>query len=540
MKKACRFIPFGLCVLLACDAPLLSEEKSPSAASVVWIVCEDQSLFFAQYGDSTAHTPNLNALAQDGTVFNHMFSVSPVCAPSRSSIITGLLPTTTGTHHMRAYRKNGPGNNPQNGLPFYSAKSPSASRAFTEYLRMQGVYCSNNSKEDYNFRTPPLSWDNSSKNGHWRNRPKNAKFFSVFNIFATHESNVWRQKNLDCSLEWSDIPSSDLLPNTPSVQRDQRNNYCNIERMDGHVGRILNELKEDGLYDSSMIVFFSDHGGPFPLYKRELSDAGLHVPCIIKWPKGVHAPAFNDGLFSFLDLAPTVLRWLQVNCPTGLPGLAISPYHPGHEAIFGASDRMDEQKDMRRTIRTKDWRLTRNLFPMHKEQLQFRQAMASTTAIDSAAQARVEPWFSWRTKARPTWQLYDIADNPHQPIENALLSEHQEILDRLKPLLDSVFNPKTDLGFLDEAEMVHSFGPEGIPDTLAAPTLSRIGNQFSLSHPDSNVSLGFRPVNSRLGYWKITTRNEPLDLSFKIDSIEVIAARIGWEDGRQTIPLQDD
>jgi hypothetical protein len=201
---------------------------------------------------------------------------------------------------------------------------------------------------------------------------------------------------------------------------------------------------------------------------------------------------------------------------------------------------MDEQKDMRRTIRTKDWRLTRNLFPMHKEQLQFRQAMASTTAIDSAAQARIEPWFSWRTKARPTWQLYDIADNPHQPIDNALLSEHQEILDRLKPLLDSVFNPKTDLGFLDEAEMVHSFGREGIPDTLAAPTLSRIGNQFSLSHPDSNVSLGFRPANSRLGYWKITTRNEPLDLSFKIDSIEVIAARIGWEDGRQTIPLQYD
>ena len=122
----------------------------------------------------------------------------PVCAPSRSCILTGVMPTAMGTQHMRAYGKAKRAN-PHTGLPFYSAPAPDGVRAFTEYLRQCRVYCTNRSKEDYNFETPPLAWDDSSPTAHWRNRPASAPFFSVFNLFASHESQVWARSGRDSS-----------------------------------------------------------------------------------------------------------------------------------------------------------------------------------------------------------------------------------------------------------------------------------------------------------------------------------------------------
>ena len=160
----------------------------------LWLVCEDQSLFFSMYGDSSANTPNINQLAKDGIVYQNCYTPSPVCAPSRSSLITGMYPTTLGTQHMRAYKKFNKGNNinSHNSLPYYSAKPKKPVRFFTEDLRAKGYYCSNNSKEDYNMITSPLAWDESSEEAHWRNRENNQPFFSVFNFNVTHESNIWK------------------------------------------------------------------------------------------------------------------------------------------------------------------------------------------------------------------------------------------------------------------------------------------------------------------------------------------------------------
>lgn len=78
---------------------------SQNKPNIIWLVCEDQSLFFSAYGDSSAQTPNINELALNGTVYDNFYTVSPVCSPSRSSIVTGMYPTTIGTQHMRAYKK---------------------------------------------------------------------------------------------------------------------------------------------------------------------------------------------------------------------------------------------------------------------------------------------------------------------------------------------------------------------------------------------------------------------------------------------------
>ena len=160
--------------------------------NILWLVCEDQSLFFEAYGDSNAYTPNINQLANLGTVYENCFTVSPVCSPSRSSIITGMYPTSIGTQNMRAYKKDSKGNKNHLELPYYSPLPNKEIKFFTEQLRLNGYYCTNNSKEDYNMMSSPLAWDESSKNAHWRNRDINQPFFSIFNFNITHESKIWK------------------------------------------------------------------------------------------------------------------------------------------------------------------------------------------------------------------------------------------------------------------------------------------------------------------------------------------------------------
>ena len=119
--------------------------QAQSSPNILWLVCEDQSLFFSPYGDTNALTPNINQLAATAEVYENCFSVSPVCSPSRSSIITGMYPTSIGTQNMRAYKKNTSLKQNHNELPFYSPIPKKNTQFFTELLRLNGYYCSNNS-----------------------------------------------------------------------------------------------------------------------------------------------------------------------------------------------------------------------------------------------------------------------------------------------------------------------------------------------------------------------------------------------------------
>src|SRR5262247_1869784 len=177
-------------LLLGCAALLLltispRHERFSSAnaqtkrPNILWISTEDISPDLGCYGDSYAVTPNIDKLAAQGVRYTKAFATAPVCAPSRSAIITGMYPTTIGSMHMRS-----------------KAVPPVGVKAFTEYLRAAGYYCSNNSKTDYNFEAPPAHappvtvWDESSRTAHWRSRVPGQPFFAVFNLIVTHESQI--------------------------------------------------------------------------------------------------------------------------------------------------------------------------------------------------------------------------------------------------------------------------------------------------------------------------------------------------------------
>ena len=162
------------------------------------------------------------------------------------------------------------------GLIPYEAVPPPFVKMHSQYFREAGYYTSNNAKEDYQFRKAVTAWDDSSRTAHWRNRGPDQPFFSVFNFNITHESQIWVQAENPLRVpEDLEVPIPPYLPDTAVAQRDVRQVYSNIVAMDEQVGQILEELEQDGLLESTVIFWYSDHGGPLPRQKRLLYDACL-------------------------------------------------------------------------------------------------------------------------------------------------------------------------------------------------------------------------------------------------------------------------
>src|SRR5688500_8025694 len=138
--------------------------------NILWITSEDHGPEMGCYGDKFATTPNVDKLAARGMIYTRVWSGAPVCAPARTTLISGLYASSSGGEHMRSL------------TPF-----PSGKKMFPQYLREAGYYCSNNSKEDYNHAKSGEVWDESSPRAHWRKREPNQSFFAVFNSTKSHE-----------------------------------------------------------------------------------------------------------------------------------------------------------------------------------------------------------------------------------------------------------------------------------------------------------------------------------------------------------------
>ena len=199
------FFPLLISILFSLCLVAFAESKHPN---ILWITAEDMSPTLGCFGDPDAITPHIDKLAKESIQYTHAFASAPVCSPSRSCLIQGAYPPSMGTQHMRS------------GFPL-----PSTFSGFPALLRQKGYYTTNNVKTDYNSgnyeEIIKRSWDVSSGDAHWRNRPKKGMpFFAVFNLMTSHQSRsmVWPyekfKSEIQTKLETREIhdPSKIILP----------------------------------------------------------------------------------------------------------------------------------------------------------------------------------------------------------------------------------------------------------------------------------------------------------------------------------------
>jgi arylsulfatase A-like enzyme len=439
--------------------------RASEPPNVLWISVEDISPRLGAYGDSVARTPNLDRLASQGTRYTHAFAVAPVCAPNRSAIITGMYPTTIGTHHMRTTHEG-------EGLPTpYLAVPPPYVKGFPEYLRAAGYYTTNDSKTDYQFGTPLTIWDESGDGAHWRNRPDPGQpFFAVFNITLTHESRNWAAPE---ATDPASVSVPPYYPDTPPVRASLARLYDNIAGMDERVGELLDELEEDGLADRTVVFFWSDHGDGLPRAKRWLYDSGTRFPLIVREPG--QSPDVSARLVSSIDLGPTVLSLAGVPVPSHVQGRPFlgSQAGPHRERVFAARDRFDEAYDMVRAVRGRRHLYVRNYHPELPYLLfipyRNRSPIMGELLRLHAEGALVGPQRLWLADRRPPEELYDCDADPHQVSNLAADPAQVDVLARLRGELDAWRRETGDLGDVPEVQLVERFWPRGEQPATAQP-----------------------------------------------------------------------
>jgi len=461
----------ALLVTLACAAaaPAADAAKRPN---ILWITCEDISPHIGCYGDPYAVTPHIDRLATQGVRYTHAFAPIGVCAPSRSTLITGMYACSIGTQHMRC-----------------TGNLPVEVKCFPEYLRQAGYYCTNNVKTDYNFAPPKAAWDESSGKAHWRGRKPGQPFFSVVNFTSCHESQIrlpekqYQARTAQFTDRERHDPAKAILPpyhpDTPEVRQDWARYADMITYMDKQVGAVLAELDKDGLADDTIVFYFSDHGAGMPRSKRWLYDSSLRVPLIVRCPKQYAALApgqpgtTSDRLVSFVDFGPTVLSLADVKVPAPMQGLPFlgKQAAPPRAYIYGFRDRMDDRTDMIRVVRDQRWKYIRNYQP-HQPwfQHQYISYMYEMPTMRVWQQLADEGKLTgapavFMAAEKPTEELYDTSADPHEVKNLAGAAEHRATLERLRTAHRQWMKEIVDLGLLPEAELRTRFA--GKPEYAA-------------------------------------------------------------------------
>ena len=525
----------------------LSAQNQPN---ILWITCEDISPTLSFYGDNTANTPALDKLAAESLIYTNAFATVGVCAPARSSIITGMYPISIGTQNMRTgkdyfswgLRKydepSGARDIEGNVVPLYSVVTPPEVKCFTEYLRASGYYCTNNAKTDYQFASPVSAWDANGNNAHWKNRANGQPFFAVFNLNVTHESRIWVNKDKPLTVDPAVVPLPPYYPDNPVVRQDVARNYSNIELMDAQVASLLKEVEEAGLLDNTIIFFYSDHGGPLPRGKREHYDSGLKIPFLIRLPNGKSVGRI-DELISFVDLAPTVLSLAGSPIPEHLQGNAFLGRQKSvmeRDYVYGSGDRFDEFPDRIRTVRDKNYLYVRNFhpeLPRYKD-VSYRKNMdmMNTLLALNDEGALSGPTARWFETSKPSEELYDVNADPFNMKNLVNDPRYADKLTEMRNALENWLVQVGDKGKESELELLYDMWPGGIQPTTDAPLVVDMGKKIVVSTTTEGASLVYLTSDTKLepnldSGWQLY--QEPLKLS-KGQYAYFMAVRIGFID----------
>lgn len=423
--------------------------------NILIVITHDSGRHFGCYGVPSVRTPNIDALASDGILFENMYATAPICSPARGSLLTGQYPQTNGLlgiaggcwkWEMNDYRRH---------LSWVLREAGYRTVRIglqheTEFIERLGFEDLTGYGVDDGRRGPSLlrGWpvggrgctalEVAERTARFlqQSRRESRPFFAQLGFFETHTPYAYAGCEPDESLGVWTPPYADRK-GIPSWARDLNRFVSDpgfarrhlaalqgsLRRVDEAVGRLMQALRESGSEDNTLVLFTTDHGVELPGAKWTLYDPGLAVAFILRWPAG----GLCDGrrcpwLLSTVDFLPTLLDILNLEPPHALEGRsyatvlgpcpATGPMSAPREEIHAVW--VDGLNVM---VRTDRFKLIRNGFPV--------------------------PDASGR--CAPPYELYDLM---RDPLERRNVADHpdhagifQEMRARLDRWLDRVGDP---------------------------------------------------------------------------------------------------
>lgn len=431
------------------DKLFAKQQKQPN---ILWLTGEDSNIsWFGCYGGVDVNTPNIDKLASEGFRYSNCFANVPVCAPMRSTWITGVYSLSMGTHPMRSRYDV-----PHDIIKYYP-----------DYLHQAGYYCTNHTKTDYNIgsRADEDCWDSFEKYG-WRDRKPEQPFFTVINFLESHESRAFGDVN-NTAHDPEKVKLRKYHPDLPDIRKNYAHYKDAVSAMDAGVGEALEQLATDGLDEDTIVIFCTDHGGVMPRSKRFLFDSGIHSPLIVRIPeKYKHLyPAKQPGsvidrLVSFVDMPKTWLSLAGAEVPDIMQGkIFIGSQDEGERKYhFSFRTRMDERYDNIRAVRDKRYLYIKNYMPFVPwgQHLTYLWRMAASKAWEMHHKAGKTDEITGRFfNAKPyVEELYDTKADPDSVNNIAGDQANKHILKRMRSELRNWQQEVFDSALLPETELV--------------------------------------------------------------------------------------
>ncbi len=443
-----RAILKGAAGIAATAAAPLRAAAAPRR-NVLLLISDDQGLDLGCYG-VPIRTPRIDRLAGEGTRFTRGYAAVSSCSPSRAVINTGLFTHQNGmyglqhdVHHQSLLdgietlpallRRAGYATalvgkkhvGPDAAFPYEAELVPERS----------GI------RDVRELAIAAASFIRASDD-----RP----FFVTIGYSDPHRAAVDYGNDrawpgvAPVRYDPATVPLPSHLPGLPAVRADLAQYYESLSRLDTGVGMILDALAASGRADETLVLFLSDNGRPFPGAKTNLYDPGLHLPLIVRAPG--RAPAVNEAMVSWVDIAPTVLDWTGAPPPAyKLSGRSLLPLlgkrdDPARNAVFASHDFHEiNQYYPMRGVRTRAHHYRLNLaHPLDYPNAGDVAGSPSWKAISADPAVRL----GRRTQAaylkRPMEELYDLARDPDERVNVAADPAYAGVLRDLRARLQSM------------------------------------------------------------------------------------------------------
>ncbi len=470
-------------LLLLASSPLFAAEPAPGARpNIVLIVSDDHGLdALGCYGNPVIRTPNLDALAADGTRFTNAFCTTASCSPSRAVILTGQQNHRNGTYGLQHDEHHFQSFDSVKSLPVRLAEAGYRTARIGKFhvapeavFAFQTVLSAGAANDPATLGRSPVEMAERARaviaaqdarpfflyfatdDPHRANAvlPDGKPTFDTYpapNRFGNRPAGYPGVQPVTYRPEEVRVPP--FLPDNPVTRAELAEYYQAVSRLDQGVGRLIAILKETGHYENTLIVYISDNGMAFPGAKTTLYEPGMKLPCIVRSPGRQHPGGTQAAMISWADLTPTLLEVAGVPASpaafdgrsfrAGLDGGAL----PGWDEVFASHT--FHQVTMyypMRVVRTRDYKLIHNLahpltFPFARDLIESPtwisvvKAGGATFGERKIADFLHRPEFELYDLARDPGELHNLADDPAQQ------ARKQELIARLRAFQAATKDP---------------------------------------------------------------------------------------------------
>ena len=344
-----RALAAATCALALVTRPAEPQAPAPGPPNVIVFVSDDLGWRdTGPYGNTEVHTPAIDRLAKTGLTVEYAFGTSPQCSPSRISMLSGKYPHATRTEDLHT-------------------PLPEAERILPSYLQTRGYFTGSMAKTHFGPAAErQFQWyskETAASFADFLKQAGNRRFFLWVGFHEPHRPYRDTEGPQRHAPERVTVPPH--LADTPETRADLARYYDAIARSDRAIGLMLDELERRNLRDSTLIVFLSDNGAPFPREKGTLYDSGTRTPLIFSWPGVIASGArYDRGLVSTVDLAPTILDLAGLPAIRGLQGrsmrelLTAPESYAAREHVFSERNWHDCDEHQR-AVRTARFKLIR-------------------------------------------------------------------------------------------------------------------------------------------------------------------------------------